>query len=351
MFLTLFIGGANASIYQNNTSKNTFVLKPRMISYQYGFDMAGGVGGSNFVVENGVIIPAHSIFEGEEGYFVNSQDVETKDKISYYIVQAGDNVEKIAKKFGVSKDTIIWENNLSSKGFLKLKQKLTILPVTGVKHTVKKGETLDKIAKKYSVKDSDTIRAFNDLKDDFIKVGADIIVPDGKIKIVKAYVAKKTSRNSAVGSKTSSVSSSHSLAKYFIRPTGGRATSLYGKRWNSFHRGIDYSGGRGASIMAAADGEVVKVYSGCKVGSSTCGGGYGNWVEIKHSNGLKTRYAHLISIKVRKGQKVVQGQVVGGMGNTGHVFPKATTSSSTAGTHLHFEIVKGSQRINPNFLK
>jgi len=103
--------------------------------------------------------------------------------------------------------------------------------------------------------------------------------------------------------------------------------------------------------VAAASGTVVKAYSGCRVGNIKCGGGYGNNIDILHSNGLKTRYAHLHNVIVRKGQKVVSGQLIGGMGNTGHVYPRPRTRSSTAGTHLHFEILKGSSRINPNFLR
>ena len=85
------------------------------------------------------------------------------------------------------------------------------------------------------------------------------------------------------------------------------------------HYGVDFAQGRGASIIAAASGTVTKVYKGCRVGNSSCGGGFGNYVEITHPNGYKTRYAHLISTNVSKGQKVVQGQLIGGMGNTGHV--------------------------------
>ncbi|HIP21927.1 MAG TPA: M23 family metallopeptidase [Candidatus Pacebacteria bacterium] len=114
---------------------------------------------------------------------------------------------------------------------------------------------------------------------------------------------------------------------------------------------MDYGGSRGSNVVAAASGTIVKAYSGCRVGNAKCGGGYGNNIEILHSNGLKTRYAHLHNVIVKKGQKVVSGQLIGGMGNTGHVYPRPRTISSTAGTHLHFEILRGSSRINPNFLR
>ena len=79
----------------------------------------------------------------------------------------------------------------------------------------------------------------------------------------------------------------------------------------------------------AADGGTV-VYAGWYYG-------YGNYVRIKHANGLETTYAHLSAIKVAKGQKVSRGQTVGLIGNTGN----------SNGPHLHFEVYKNGTRVNP----
>ncbi len=79
----------------------------------------------------------------------------------------------------------------------------------------------------------------------------------------------------------------------------------------------------------AADGGTV-VYAGWYYG-------YGNYVKIRHANGLETAYAHLYSISVVKGQQVSRGQQVGLIGNTGNSF----------GPHLHFEVIRNGVRVNP----
>ena len=81
-------------------------------------------------------------------------------------------------------------------------------------------------------------------------------------------------------------------------------------------------------MAVAADGIVVKVVSGCVEGKKSCGGGYGNYVDVKHKNGDMTRYAHLSKTFVSVGQSVFQRQPIGAIGNTGN----------STGPHLHWEI-------------
>jgi LysM repeat protein len=72
-----------------------------------------------------------------------------RDKAIEYIVQPGDTVSSIADKFGISQDTIRWQNNLQSKDAIKIGQTLEILPVTGISHKVQKGDTVYSIAKHF----------------------------------------------------------------------------------------------------------------------------------------------------------------------------------------------------------
>ncbi len=67
-------------------------------------------------------------------------------------------------------------------------------------------------------------------------------------------------------------------------------------------------------------------------------GGYGNMINVRHSDGSMTRYAHLQQVHIQKGDCVTQGQVIGEMGSTGR----------STGPHLHFEIhLAGKGAVNP----
>lgn len=113
--------------------------------------------------------------------------------------------------------------------------------------------------------------------------------------------------------------------------------TLNGKKYN--HKGIDIvKKGNGLDyIIAAQTGKVVKVVSNVKGRDESKG--LGNYVELLHGNKIKTRYCHLKygSIKVKVGQIVKKGQVLGYMGDTGYTF----------GAHLHFEVLVNGKNVNP----
>jgi murein DD-endopeptidase MepM/ murein hydrolase activator NlpD len=96
-----------------------------------------------------------------------------------------------------------------------------------------------------------------------------------------------------------------------------------------FHTGIDFSSPRGTEIYATGDG-VVKTAVKKK-------GGYGYHIVIDHGYEYKTLYAHMSRFKVRVGEKVKRGDVIGYVGSTG---------TSTA-PHLHYEVIKNGEKINP----
>ena len=115
----------------------------------------------------------------------------------------------------------------------------------------------------------------------------------------------------------------------------GHISMYYGQNENPFtgqwyiHKGIDISTFRtGDPIVATADGKVVAV------GFDS---GFGNYVILQHSHGFFTRYAHMQSFRVYKGQKVQQGQVIGYIGNTG----------LSTGPHCHYEEHLGTGVIDP----
>jgi len=119
--------------------------------------------------------------------------------------------------------------------------------------------------------------------------------------------------------------------------TRGRITSRFGIRRNPFdrrgiegHEGLDLANLPGTPIYAGADGVILK--AGVQ-------GGYGNFVEISHKYGFRTRYGHLqgFAAQVYPGARVKQGQVIGYVGATGRV----------TGYHLHYEVLIGTRRVDP----
>lgn len=94
------------------------------------------------------------------------------------------------------------------------------------------------------------------------------------------------------------------------------------------HNGIDIPAPRGTPIYATADGSV---------GRAQVLGGYGNYVEINHDNGIQTRYGHMTRYTVRAGQTVRKGDVIGYVGSTGR----------STGNHLHYEVRIDGAPVNP----
>jgi len=120
----------------------------------------------------------------------------------------------------------------------------------------------------------------------------------------------------------------------FIIPVGGVVGSLYGERIHSisgeleFHKGIDIEALEGTPIKAAEKGEVIEE------GESET---YGNYIKLRHDNNTISLYAHCSSLLVKKGQIVNKGDTIAKVGNTG----------ISKGAHLHFEIWKDGEAVNP----
>lgn len=108
----------------------------------------------------------------------------------------------------------------------------------------------------------------------------------------------------------------------------GYRRNPFGGRSYEFHPGLDIDGETGDTVIAPANGIVVKAERM---------GGYGNMVEIDHGNGLTTRYGHLSRIAIAVGSGVQRGQLIGLVGSTGR----------STGAHLHFEVRLNAKAINP----
>ena len=114
----------------------------------------------------------------------------------------------------------------------------------------------------------------------------------------------------------------------------GYITSNYGMRVHPirrrvhFHKGVDFAAPHGSPVVAVADGIVT--FSGRR-------SGYGNLVEIQHSDGYVTRYGHNSNNLVQEGQQIRRGQMIGAVGSTG----------TATGPHVHFEVLKDGMNENP----
>lgn len=290
----------------------------------------------------GVLPSAVVLGVSDEDYSEAVGTIQGEDVIKYrggeiveYEVQNGDTISSIAEKFDISQDTVLWANDMDEKSKIKPGQKLKILPVTGVLHTVKKGETIYSISKKYGLEGEAAAQGvvnypFNTFMNDetfALAVGQTLVVPDGimpekkPVETPPSYFASKLTPDAGSVSATGG----------FVWPASGGISQAY--KW--YHKAIDIANRGGGSILAADAGRVVQ--AGWLDNS-----GYGIRVMVDHGNGFHTLYAHMSRVRVEVGQSVNRGDVIGDMGSTGR----------STGTHLHFEIRRGGVLENPlNFLK
>lgn len=289
-------------------------------------DQVTGVPGEEIdrgtVVAGGNALSKPIIFPGAAVIGPRSQTIE-------YIVQAGDSLGGIASRFQISVATLQWENNLNVNSYIQPGDKLRILPVSGLTHIIKKGDTLKKIAGLYSASVED-IAKFNKLKADGsdLVIGEKIIIPNG-VKAA-APIPKVTARVIAKVA-TPPASKQAPTGAGFVWPSGVRLVTQY-FTWQ--HHGLDIAGGSFSTPNYAAKGGVVE--------KSQCGwnSGYGCVIIIDHGGGIKTLYGHNSKLLVSVGDRVVAGETIALMGNTGNV-------RGRTGIHLHFEIWVNGVRSNP----
>ncbi|MGN6671411.1 MAG: peptidoglycan DD-metalloendopeptidase family protein [Candidatus Nucleicultricaceae bacterium] len=137
-------------------------------------------------------------------------------------------------------------------------------------------------------------------------------------------------------------SKGESIKKGLLRTPidGAKISSTFGSRkhpilgYTRQHKGVDFAAPSGTPIMAAGDGTIEKA------GRS---GGYGNYIRIKHNHEYSTAYGHLsrFAKSISAGKRVKQGQIIGYVGSTG----------LSSGPHLHYELIRFNQQINPNKVK
>lgn len=262
-----------------------------------------------------------SIIVGED-VFKTSVSQKPRDKIIEYTVQKGDTISTIAEKFGVSADTVRWENALTNDN-ITIGDTLKILPVTGIAHKVERGESVYSIAKKFDTEAQKIADfPFNDFAnpEKFTLVdGVILIVPDG----VKPSSQPFIRRQLFIAEGPVSVSSAG-----FTWPLRGVISQF--AAW--YHMAIDITSPIGSPIVAAHSGRVIAASSGA------WNFGYGTNLEIDNGEGVVSNYAHMSGLNVSVGDNVVAGKtLIGWVGVSGR----------TTGSHLHFEIKRNGVLINP----
>jgi len=296
--------------------------------------VGGGIFSSTSVVSGSYPgVPANPLVAGsaddlESGGVISSSVTpvtvisdKPRDKVIEYEVRQGETISSIAKEYGVSENTILWENDLALTGTIKAGQKLLILPVSGVSHKVVSGDTIYSVAKKYQANPQAVIDfPFNDIGDNFaLLTGQELIVPDGAPPekprpAPTQYLAQQNIPVVDLGT------------TQFIWPASGGFSQYFS--W--YHPGVDISNLGGGPIRASDSGTVT-------VAGWPDNFGYGNRVVIDHGNGFTTLYAHMSAIYVSVGQTVSKGDVIGAMGSTGR----------STGVHVHLEIRRDGTALNP----
>ncbi len=235
-------------------------------------------------------------------------------KYDDYEIGEGENLTTISRKIGANLDTIVSVNKISNANRLKPGQTLKIPNRNGLLYTVKNGESLADIADRYDVQ-LERILHFNKIDNpNAIASGTDIFLPGARYTLDE--------RIDKFGQMFSLPTTIYRISS----PFGYRIHPIKGVRIK--HLGVDIPGGVNTPVYAARKGKVI--FAGYS-------GGYGNLVIVRHDKGFTTYYAHLNKITTYSGANVGVGTVIGRMGSTG----------GATGNHLHFEIRRHGEALNP----
>tara|TARA_R110002110_G_scaffold3305_14_gene16910 strand:+ start:93 stop:1190 length:1098 start_codon:yes stop_codon:yes gene_type:complete len=312
-----------------------------------------------------------------------SAQVATKGEVAY-LVQSGDTVYAISRRFNVSVRNIIDLNNLQPPYLLYVGQRV-VVPVTAI-HVVRRGDTLSEIADRYDV-DLRDLAVANGIRQPYeIYVGQQVRLPGAVITASSAPAAPRQAApapapapEQALPRRPVTASSLPETVraqpapppvaepKVVTRPTpppasnrpeprtkpieqasravpapaarsgkllewpiSGRILSDFGPKEGGLHNdGLNIAAPRGSRVKAAENGVIA--YAGDDIRA------FGNLLLIKHADGLMTAYAHLERYLVKRGETVRKGQLVATVGSSGGV--------STP--QLHFEVRRKSQPVDP----
>lgn len=305
--------------------------------------------GTGFMTD---VIPAHAYFTLQSQTTWQDFKFETADSqsspplILVYKIREGDTLSHIAKLYHVPVDTLMEVNGIKDPTKLQIGQKLRVPlktkrvglgssetkstkeETTWIKPEIQKDGIMTEPVYLHLDVDrplsSDVSRLNQHVWQRFPEVGQGGI---NKHKSVRVASFQETRHNKESFEAQDPIAEVPAIAS----PVQDvEITSKFGMRWGRHHNGVDM-------ISKSGNLEIRAGKTGVVVASHYERGGLGNVVVVDHGNGVETIYAHLKKRKVNEGEVVRAGEVIGIMGNTG----------SSTGVHLHFEVRKDDQPLNP----
>ncbi len=297
--------------------------------------------------------PPDQIYRMQTAYTI--APVRSRAGVEEYKIEAGDTLQKIAQRFGLTEDTLVWNNDDIYVNRLLPGDTLTIPPENGIYYKTTGNETIQALADTYKVSpwaiiDSEYNRLQNASPTTLLPSGMMVMIPGGTSKQKARYWNPKIERRPAQKLFTGGSGASSNAAGEIafasdqsgscgFQPNGGGTGTLrvplpvgvYTVIRGFFpgHTGIDLAAPIGTTVFAADGGTVI--FAGWS------NWGYGNSIVLAHGNML-TLYGHLSRITVRCGQQVGAGAPIGAVGSTGN----------SSGPHLHFEVRPGGgEPVNP----
>lgn len=252
------------------------------------------------------------------------------DQVILHRVKKGETVGSIARHYRSSIDIIAYNNQIRDIDRLVEGETLKITRDRSVIYQVQEGDSLWSVARKFKSRWGE-IKRINKIEDPGrLPIGTTLVIPlqeERDLLVVSSPTPARETRDPVEGTREQSPGQLPGPG-LFAWPAQGRISSPYGPREGGFHYGLDIALPTGHPLKAARGGEVEL---------ARWVSGYGRTVIIDHGGGWKTLYAHASRLEVREGERVNQGQVIALAGETGNA----------TGPHLHLEIIKDGQRLDP----
>lgn len=254
-----------------------------------------------------VLAPLNVMAEGKNPY-----------RTAYY-VRAGETLDLICRNYGIDTELVAAMNNMDPNIRLSQGRMIYLPREPEVNYVLQAGDNLWNIAKKYRINVNYLISYNKLLNPDKLKIGQVVHIPAGSYEETESIRLAEEKPVLKVASRY--------LSGFFM-PVIGVISSGYGSRKSGFHHGTDIAAETGTPIKAIKSGEVI--FAGWRPI-------YGYCVTIDHGDEVESVYGHCSKLFVKKGQRVIGGQIIAKVGSTGR----------STGPHLHLEIHVGDKTVNP----